>query len=339
MKSAEYWQKRAEQVGDLQHAKAGQYTRTLYKEYERAKRAIQRDIDVFHGRYASNNGVSLAEAKKQLTAGDLKEFKMSLEEFIDKAKNNKDGKWTKMLNNAYYRTRVSRLEALELQITNQIRLLAHGQEQGLNDLLGGVYEDTYYRSIYEIQKGVGIGVSFAKLDTETIECAIKTPWLGGNFSSRVWGNADKLAAQLPTTLAQSFASGRSTAQTSVLIAKRMDVSFSAAEALINTETAYIVTEATFDGYRESGVVKRYQYVATLSERTCKVCGAMDGRTFKLSEKMIGINASPLHTRCRCTSVAAFSDYEDVGQRIANEDKAYYVDGDMTFKQWKKEYVD
>ncbi|NGP59993.1 minor capsid protein [Paenibacillus thiaminolyticus] len=339
MKSADYWQKRAEQVGDLQHIKAGQFTKSLYKEYERAKRAIQRDIEVFYGRYASNNGVSLAEAKKQLDAGELKEFKMTLEEFIDKAKNNKDGKWTKQLNNVYYRTRVSRLEALELQIMNQVRLLAHGQEQGLAGLLGDVYEDTYYRSIFEIQKGVGIGVTFAKLDTEAIERVVKTPWLGGNYSTRVWGNTEKLASQLSTTLSQAIASGRSTAQTSALLAKRMDVSFSAAEALINTETAYIVTEATFDGYRGSGVVKKYQFVATLSERTCKACGGMDGRTFKLSEKMIGINAALLHPRCRCTTVAAFDDYEDPGRRIAKDPDVYYVDGDMTYKQWYAKYIE
>lgn len=341
MKSADYWQKRAEQVGDLQHAKAGQYTRTLYKEYDRAKRSIQRDIEVFYGRYATNNGISLAEARKQLSTGELQEFKMTLEEFIDKAKHNKDGKWTKQLNNVYYRTRVTRLEALELQITNQIRMLAHGQEQGLSGLLGDVYKDTYYRSLFEIQKGLGIGVSFAKIDAEAIERVVKTPWASGNYSTRVWGNTEKLASQLSTTLSQSLASGRSTAQTSALLAKRMDVSFSAAEALINTETAYIVTEATFDGYKESGVVKKYQYVATLSERTCPTCGSMDGRTFKLSEKAIGINAAPLHPRCRCTTVASFPDDEDAGKRIAKEQdgKTYYVLGDITYEQWKKKYVD
>ncbi|EJW14732.1 phage head morphogenesis protein, SPP1 gp7 family [Paenibacillus alvei DSM 29] len=320
MKPAEYWQKRAEQVGDLQHAKAGQYTKTLYKEYERAKRVIQRDIEVFYGRYASNNGISLAEARKQLSAGELQEFKMTLEEFIDKAKHNRDGKWTKQLNNVYYRTRVSRLEALEMQIDGQIRTLAHSQEQGLSDLLGDVYKDIYYRSIYEIQKGVGIGVSFAKVDPVAIERVVKTPWAGGNYSTRIWGNTDKLASQLSTTLTQSIISGRSTAQTSAELAKRMNVSYRAAETLINTETAHIVTEATFDGYRESGVVKKYQFVATLSERTCPTCGSMDGRTFKLSEKMTGINAAPLHPRCRCTTVAAFNDNEDGGQRIAKDEK-------------------
>lgn len=338
MKPAEYWQKRAEQVGDLQHAKAGQYTKSLYKEYERAKRGIQRDIEVFYERYASNNGISLAEARKQLSSGELKEFKMTLEEFTDRAKNNKDGKWTKQLNNTYYRTRVSRLEALEMQIDGQIRMLAHKQEQGLTDLLGDVYKDTYYRTTYEIQKGLGaFTVSFAKLDTVAVDRIIKTPWLGGNFSTRVWGNTDKLASQLSTTLTQSIISGRSTAQTSAELAKRMNVSFRAAETLINTETAHIVTEATFDGYRESGVVKKYQFVATLSERTCPTCGSMDGRTFKLSEKMTGINAAPLHPRCRCTTVASFPDYDDVGQRIAHD--ATYVDGDMDYAQWKKKYVD
>jgi len=338
MKPSDYWQKRAEQVADMQHLKAGEHTKALYQEYERAKRSIQRDIEVFYGRYATNNGISLAEARKQLSAGELQEFKMTLEEFIDKAKHNKDGKWTKQLNNSYYRTRVSRLEALEMQIDGQIRTLAHKQEQGLTDLLGDVYKDTYYCTNYEIQKGLGaFTVSFAKLDTEAIERVVKTPWLGRNFSSSVWGNTEKLASQLSTTLSQSIAIGRSTAQTSAALAKRMNVSFRAAETLIRTETAHIVTEATIHGYRESGVVKKYQFVATLSERTCPTCGSMDGKTVKLSEKMTGVNAAPLHPRCRCTTVALFPDYEDVGQRIAHD--GTYVDGDMDYSQWKKKYVD
>ncbi|MCL2158622.1 MAG: hypothetical protein FWH48_04365, partial [Oscillospiraceae bacterium] len=39
-------------------------------------------------------------------------------------------------------------------------------------------------------------------------------------------------------------------------------------------------EATMDGYGEHGV-ERYQWLAAEDERTCEICGALDGQKFKL----------------------------------------------------------
>ncbi|MDT2294853.1 hypothetical protein P7H15_21465 [Paenibacillus larvae] len=93
----------------------------------------------------------------------MKEFKMTLEEFTEKAKNNADHRWTKELNNVYYRTRISRLEALQIQLRHQIEILSEGTKRGTGGLLSDTYTDTYHRTLYEIQKGTALVLHLLKL--------------------------------------------------------------------------------------------------------------------------------------------------------------------------------
>lgn len=81
------------------------------------------------------------------------------------------------------------------------------------------------------------------------------PWHGGNYSSRIWDNKEKLAMELQTNLTQAFIRGDSIDKTSKIIAERMGVARSRAITLVNTESAYITSKATFDSYSGSGVVK------------------------------------------------------------------------------------
>jgi len=341
MRSREYWQRRSEQIAKLQYRKADEYVEKLLKEYRRAIRSIQKDIETFYARYAIENEVTMDEARKLLTRDELNEFRMTLDEFIEKAKNNADGRWTKQLNETYYRTRISRLEALLIQIRQEVELLLGNAHAGTQELLAGIYEDSYYRTIYEVQRGLGIGVSFAALDRSTIEKAIMTSWLGENFSERIWSNRDKLVRELQTKLYQSFIRGDSVQQTAKSLAERMQVSYSSAERIVRTESSFVTHQATWEGYKASGVVEQYEFLATLDMRTSEICRDMDGKVFRLSEKQVGINYPPLHPNCRSTVVPYFDDADDPGERIARDSDGgvYYVPGNMTYREWFKRYVE
>lgn len=342
MKPAEYWQKRFAQLAKRQFDKADEYTEAIRKEYNRAIISIQRDIEAFYQRYADNNGiVNLAEAKKQLNAKELQELRWTLEEFTEKAKNNADGRWTKQLDNAYYRTRISRLESLMLQIYQQVEMLAESKQQGTENLLGEAYTDTYYRTLYEIQKGTGIGVSFAAVDPQGLKNVLSAQLDGLNWSERIWKDRDKLKRELYTKLSQSLIRGDSLDKTTQELSKRMNVSYSNAYSLVQTETAFFVEQATFAGYEESGVVDEYENVAVLDTRTSEICQAIDGTVFKVSEKEVGVNAPPFHTHCRTTTVPKFKDDEDIGERIARDPKTrktYTVPEDMKYDDWYEQHV-
>ncbi|MGD9678418.1 MAG: minor capsid protein [Vulcanibacillus sp.] len=336
MKSSEYWQKRSEEVAKLQYSKTDEYIEKLKREYDKSIKGIEEAISIFYQRYATNSEISMAEARKLLTGKELNEFKMSLEEFIEKAKGNADGRWTQQLNSVYYKTRISRLDALQIQMRQQVEMLSAGEQRDVGRVLSDVYEDTYYRTVYEIQKGTGIGVSFAKADPEK---ALVTKWVGNNYSGRIWSNRDKLAMELETKLTQSIIRGDSIDRSARDLAERMNVSYSNAARVVRTESSYVANQATADGYKASGIVQEYEYLTTLDSRTSDVCQDMDGKVFKLSEKNVGINYPPLHANCRSTVVPYFGD-EEPGKRIARDKdgKTYYVSGDVSYDNWYKKYV-
>lgn len=341
MEPKSYWQTRSEQIATRQFRLADGYEQTLGKEYIRATHAIRREIDAFYGRFADNNGiVNMAEARKLLDAGELSEFKMTLEEFIDKAKNNADGRWTKQLNNVYYRTRVSRYDALQVQIGHRVEMLAASKQQGMRSLLGESFTDTYYRTMHEIQSGTGIGANFAKIDNQALEKALNTKLSGNNWSERIWMDRNKLRSEIHTKLSQSFIRGDSINRTTRDIMERMNVSYSNAQRLVQTESAFFTDQATMASYKESGVVEKYEVLATLDNRTSDICQSMDGKVFKLSEMEVGVTYPPFHVRCRTTTVPYFDDEIDVGERLARNanGQTYKVPGNMSYKPWYEKYV-
>ena len=337
MNNLEYWKKRAEEIADLEFKKVDDYKLRMQLEYKDALKSIQRDIEIFYARFAQNNDISLLEAKKLLNSDQLEEFKMDSEEFKRMSKQANPA-WEKELVNVSLKTRISRLEALQIRIRNAIEQLYINQQENGTELLKDTYEDTYYRNIYNIQSGTGIGIDFAKPDSTALDKAINEKWLGSNYSDRLWKDKISLLTELQTNLAQAFIRGDSIDKTTKTVARRLGTDFNKTRTLINTESAYIAQKATFDGYKATGV-EQYQIVATLDLHTSKLCRSLDLKIFNLSDKEIGVTAPPFHANCRTTTVAYFEGMM-FGERLArdSEGRIYYVDRNMSYEEWYNKYV-
>lgn len=123
---------------------------------------------------------------------------------------NYSNQWAKELENASIRYRVTRLEALKLQMQQQVENLMGSEVDGLDNLTRQIYEDGYYRTIFELQKGTGVTSSFAILDAYKIKKVLSKPWAsdGLNFSRRVWGeHRAELVQKLNTDFVQALIRG------------------------------------------------------------------------------------------------------------------------------------
>ena len=332
----EYWRDRFEEIAKIQIQKADDAEAELVKEYGKAIQSIQKDIEAFYGRYATTNQISYVDARKQLTPSELKGFKVTLEEFKSKALDNADGRWEAELDSEYIKSRVSRLEALKAQVQGNVELLKQKQEQIIEEAMADTYSDTYYRSMFEVSKGVGYQVSFSKLNDEAINNAVYTKWLdGNNFSDRIWNDKTKLLREINTNLTQGLIRGDSPDKMIKNLSSRMNVSKNRSAALVQTETAHISNQAAFDTYHELNV-DEYEVLGTLDLHTCAECGDLDGEHFKTNQREDGVNAPPFHTDCRCTTIPYFDN--NAGMRAARDPrtgKTIYVSTDTTFNQWKK----
>ncbi|MDO4173709.1 MAG: minor capsid protein [Eubacteriales bacterium] len=336
MDSKDYWVKRALQAKQAEIDKDEQLCEKLAADYDTLKKSIDDELAKFYGRYATNEGITMAEAKKRLSNVELENFRMSLDEFKEKALK---GGYDKELNEIYLRSRISRLQALQTQLDMMVQGVYQEQHDALSDRLKACYTDTYYQTVYQIQDMSGVYTSsFAHIDEAALNKTLTTPWLESNFSSRVWNNRDKLIDELHTVLTQAFVRGDSLDKVSRLLAKRMDVSKSRADALVQTEAGHIAEQATLDGYRECDTTE-YRYLATLDIKTCGICGPLDDRVFPVSEAQPGVNYPLMHTRCRCTTVAEVPYRSETRMsRDPATGKSTRVER-MSFQEWHKKYVE
>ena len=344
MNSRDYWKQRADYTQSQLMKKADDFIPHMEIAYRDAISSMQKDINDFFQRFADNEGMTMTQARKLYTAREMKDFRMTLEEYI--AKGQKSGvsdKWLKELESASELHRIDRLKALQLQLANEIENLSAYKEQGLNKTLSDIYEEGYYRNIFDTQQINGVGTAFAKIDKRKINQALSKPWTydGKTFSDRIWQDKEKLKHSLEKTLTQSIIRGEAPLKTAKRIAQETNVELSSAKRLVLTESAAMSNKASMDSYKELGV-DEIEFVSALDGRTCDICGAMDGKHFKTSEGIEGINLPPLHPNCRCTTFPFFNDESTQGEMRAARDengKTYYVPADMNYEEWKKEHVE
>lgn len=355
MKHEEYWTKRAAILENAQTKKNVNYfDGELERIYQKAINDTEKDIAKWYTRYATENGISMTEAKKMLSGRELKEFKWTVEEYIKYGKENAvSGEWMTQLENASARYHISRLESLKLQMQNHVEVLMGNEVDGITDLMREHLEDGYYKTAFDVHKFLGVGTSFSQLDTDQIERILSKPWTsdGTNFSNRIWKNhRTELINDLHTKLSQAIIMGENPKVLAKGFAKYVSdeaaTSFkskkSRAENLIMTETAFFRTEGQKRSYKELGV-SEFENCATLDSKTSEQCRDMDGTHFPVSEMKAGVNAPPFHNRCRTATCPYFNDEFTVDELRAarnKQDEGYeLIPSDMKYREWYSTYVD
>lgn len=326
---------------EAQLKKGHDFYNDLEKQYRIAIANVQRQIESWYQRFADNNEISLVEAKKLLSTKELAEFKWDVETYIKYGRENAlNQQWMKELENASARFHVSRLEALKLQIQQQIEVLYGNQLDGLDKLARNIYSEGYYHTAYEIQKGFNIGWDLQSINEQQLSAVISKPWTadGQTFKDRCWTNKQQLINSVHTQLTQCIIRGDSPDNAIKTIAEQFNVSKNKAGRLIMTESAFFASQAQKDAFNALDV-ERFEIVATLDNRTSEICQELDGKIFDMKDYEIGVTAPPFHPWCRTVTVPYFED--DYGERAArgSDGKTYYVPSSMKYADWKKTFVD
>lgn len=344
MKNSDYWKKRFEQLEQSQNQKGIECFADIEKQYRKAQRQIEAQIRSWYQRFADNNQISLADARRMLTNKELEELKWDVHEYIRYGEENAiNGTWMKQLENASARYHISRLEEIQLQMQQSLEVMFGNQLDSIDSTMRDIYRSGYYQTAFEVQKGVGVGWDFTTLDEKRISKVINKPWAvdGKNFSERVWGNRQKLVNELNNELTKNIILGQDPQKAIDVIAKKMNTSKNAAGRLVMTEEAFFSSASQKDCFDELDV-EQFEIVATLDSHTSEICRGMDGKHFPMSQWQVGVTAPPFHVYCRSTTVPYFDDdFDAVGERAARgeDGKTYYIPADMTYRQWEKSFVD
>lgn len=333
-----YWEKRQAEMYQAGEMKVNQYFTKLEKAFNQTRKELQKTIEAFYFRYAEENGLSYAAAQRRLdqeALGDLKDF-------ISLAMQN-IGKYNQMVNNMSIKARITRYQALEAQVDAILRrLYAVDYEAMAGQAMQEVYEESYYRTWYNMDQYRGFHAAFAQVEPRTVQKLLEYPFNGAAFSDRLWKQKDHLQTQLMESLTTMMIQGKHPSTLAKDFAKKMQSKKFDAYRLLHTEGSFLMSEAAHAGYREDGV-KKYQILATLDSKTCGVCGELDGKVYDVGKEVVGVNMQPFHPLCRCTDTPYYDDLDLTDMtRVARDPetgKTYDVPGDMTYTEWKKKFIE
>ncbi|MDO5714826.1 MAG: minor capsid protein, partial [Tissierellia bacterium] len=219
----------------------------------------------------------------------------------------------KQLNMASRRVRISRLQAMELEMRKTVAGLMSREEKALFVHLGQTYKRSHMDMLEDLKRITGVD-TISGIDKKKLEAIIHHPWApdGKDFSQRIWGRGDKLVNTLRQELTQGMISERPTKETIERIQHKMGSSYKDAARLVRTETTAFKIKGDIDAFREMGV-EEYQILATLDTRTTIICRSMDKKIVSIKDYQPGTTAPPFHPNCRTVIIPHFGD--DIEKRL------------------------
>ena len=315
--------------------------------YTNAKRKIDTTINYYTNKFMKNNKVDYIKAKELLSKDELKEFRWTLSNYINNAKK-KDlplqeyVKLQKQLTNSSLKHRIDKLEAMKHEINMQLNELARTKELMVNEHLSKVYEEQYYRNLYNNAIATNKSKYISRLNSSQIQNVVRSNWLsdGSSFSDIIWKNKEKLLNEMQKTITVGIISGKTPYSLSEDFARIMNVDKSRARVLLQTESARVRSMAEIESYNQMEVSK-YQIIATLDDRTSDICQSMDMKVFDTKDYEVGVTAPPFHPNCRSTKVPYYEDsLITQGGRIARDPETgkQYTVGNISYSEWVEKYV-
>lgn len=323
------------------HRNADTTVNTVTNAYDKGQKDIQNEINKIFNTFSKNGQLDPAEAKKILNQRIPNPLLKIAKKTYPKIKDERIRRWLLARMNApAYRARITRLEALKEQIYLQSKVIADVEIQASSKGYMKTVNNAYYRTMFDVHRGLGVGFEFATLPNQVVESILKNPWSGKQFSQRVWSNTEQLADQITKVLTAGFMGGVGIHKMTQELAERMNVGKHVANRLIRTETTYMANAAEMESYLEAEI-DEYMFIATLDLRTSKQCQQQDKKVYKTKDAKPGVNMPPMHAFCRSTTRAYFGPdtLNNIQRRARNPitGKNELVPASMAYPEWLEKY--
>lgn len=323
MDSKTYWAEREKEALKHYITEEKAYDREIQRIYRDMLDAIQKEIDSFYGKYASKEGISLAEAKKRVRQLDIAAYERKAKRYVKTKDFSAKANEEMRLYNATMK--INRLEMLKANIGLEM-ISGHDElEKFMEEILQG-------RTMEELERQAGILGKTVRNNAKTAHAIVNASFHNGTFSDRIWQYQDVMRQDLGRILEEGLIRGKNPRALAKDLRKYWygndpKTGGGAAycmERLMRTELARVQTGAQQQSFQRNGY-EMYEFICNhhaSKHGTCSICQGLNGKHFKVSEMMPGENAPPVHPNCRC-STAAWEDskeYEAWLESLANGSK-------------------
>lgn len=253
---------------------------------------IQKELYALVTKYAENGSMSYQEALERLRGVDLSDYQANANRYREEAKNNPE--LLKRINEQYTASKVTRLDALNLEMTYKIGVMQGTIAQSFENYLKSTANYVYKKVM---------GGHTGALNEPALKALVNTPFNGRNYSQALWGNTDKLADDLRAVLKRGFVRGDDVRSMAQEIAKKYNVARSRAQTLIRTDGTAIINRSAIQRYKDAGL-KYYRISVHLDSRTSDTCREIskEDKLYKMDEFEPGVTAPPFHFNCRSSVI-------------------------------------
>ena len=283
-----YWLKRSEELDKVATKVEKEVMKELSALYRDAFRSIEKEVNDFMMKYAVDHKLDYATVTQMLTPIDLAEYNEKIQELHAMYRDTKSEYIKIEIERLKARSKITRLRALQDAINVELCKVTHEYQMTLEDTLIGLFSAQYEKAC-EL-----MGVMAPGIPREAIKKIIEYPYAGKMFSDRIWDNKDALVKYIQQDLTVGIIRGDSIQKMARQLKKDLKVLYYQAERLVRTETNYAMNQAHLKGYKDSGVVEKYEFLAAHDKRTSKLCRDLDGKMFELSKAVVGENYPPMH---------------------------------------------
>lgn len=316
MDSQTYWKNRETEQRKHNIRDEAEYQKHIQEIYQNMIDEIEKEINGFYGKYASKEGITLAEAKKRAAKADIEALGRKAAKYVKEKNFSQQANDEMRLYNMTMK--VNRLELLKAQIG--LEMVAGFDE--MEKYFGEILTE---RAVSEFERQAGILGMTIQNNAKAANAIVNASFHNATYSDRIWMYQDMLKNELSSLLQTGLIQGQNPRRLATHLRKRFGVSQSNAERLMITELARVQTEAQKQSFDRNGF-EEYTFLA-LGD-ACPICKALDEKHFKVAKMMPGTNAPPMHPRCRC-SVSAYEDSEDYEAWLD------FLDKGGTTEEWNK----
>lgn len=311
MNSRDYWLKREEEALKHRITDEKEYQKEIQQIYQNMLDACQKEIESFYAKYASAEGISIAEAKKRVSKHDVKAFERKAAKYVkEKDFSDKANEELRLYNATM---KINRLEMLKANIGLET-IAGHDElEKFMAGILKGRTEDELKRQAGILGKTV---LHNARKAEAIVNGSFKVAKVGdqSTFSDRIWQYQDNMRQDLGKLLQQGLIQGKNPRAITKDLRKYWygnDPKTGGGakycmERLMRTELARVQTEAQKQSFERNGF-EHYEFIA--NRGCCPICNGLDGKHFEVAKMMPGENAPPVHPHCRCSTAAWEDDSE------------------------------
>ena len=215
MTSKEYWQKR-----ETEHAKKNKMSEQTYAEEIRKTYAymadqIQKEIDGFYTKYATKEGISLAEAKRRVSKLDIEEYGRKAAKYVKEKDFSDQANEEMRLYNATMK--INRLELLKANIGLEM-------VSGFDELQKYFDKTLTQQTIEEFRRQAGILGNSVQENGKMARAIVDASFHNATYSDRIWMYQDMLKAELDKLLKTGLIQGKNPRELAVHLQKRFGAS-------------------------------------------------------------------------------------------------------------------